>query len=148
MQIRWAVTDRLCLLARPRDEDEMREIADEAGLGLLIQLFDPANPTEAATDWSKVAEEYEFEVRRIEAPDFGAPRIDPASLAELATKAREIFEDDGAVGMHCNAGIGRTGTMALLLMAELIRQNGSCSETSEQMDMVTDYLRNNWQGGC
>jgi len=146
MDIRWAVMDRLCLFRRPMNEEEMLEIADEAGLGLLIQLFDPESPEEVATDWSEVAEEYEFDVWRVEAPDFGAPRLRPGEIADIARRAKEVFEEDGAVGIHCGAGIGRTGTMALLLMAELIRQSGSCSETGEQIAMIENYLREDWTG--
>ena len=138
----------MCLFGRPEDAEEMSEIADEAELGLLIQLYDPANPVEVATDWTEVAEESDFEIRRISAPDFGAPEISPAELAELAMQARVAFEEDGAVGIHCGAGIGRTGTMALLLMAELIRQNGSCAETDEQMQSVIMYLKDSWTGNC
>jgi len=140
--------DRLCLFGRPKDEKEMREIADKAGLGLLVQLFDPAKPEEVATDWTKVANEFNFEVRRIETPDFGVPKVDPEGLAELARHAKEAFDADEAVGIHCGAGIGRTGTMALMLMAELIRQSGSCSETEGQMASVVQFLENNWMGSC
>jgi protein-tyrosine phosphatase len=69
-------------------------------------------------------------------------------LAALAKHAREAFEADEAVGIHCGAGIGRTGTMALMLMAELIRQSGSCSETDEQLALVTEYLNRSWHGRC
>ena len=148
MEIRWAVLDRLCLFGRPSNEKEMREIADKAGLGLLIQLYDPARPEEVATDWTKVANEFNFEVKRIETPDFGVPKIDPSGLAELARHAKEAFDADEAVGIHCGAGIGRTGTMALMLLAELIRQSGSCSETDEQLQSVTKYLKDSWTGNC
>jgi len=148
MEIRWAVVDRLCLFERPEGETEMREVADKAGLGLLIQLFDPNRPDEVATDWTKVAKEFNFEVKRIETPDFGVPLIDSKGIAALARHAREAFDADRAVGIHCGAGIGRTGTMALLLMAELIRQSGSCSENEQQLAYVEEYLRRNWTGKC
>ncbi len=141
MELRWAVMDRLCLFSRPRDEKEMREIADKAGLGLLIQLYDPTKTEELATDWTKVAREANFEVKRVAAPDFGVPKISHDELAELARHAKEAFDADEAVGIHCGAGIGRTGTMALVLMAELIRQSGSCSETDEQLDFVHHFLK-------
>ncbi len=148
MEIRWAVEDKLCLFGRPSDEKEMREIADKGGLGLLIQLYDPSRPEEVATDWTKVAKDFNFEVKRIETPDFGVPKIGPEGLAELAKHAKEAFDADEAVGIHCGAGIGRTGTMALLLMAELIRQSGSCSETDEQLQSITQYLKDRWMGNC
>lgn len=148
MELRWAITDRLCLFGRPKDEKEMREIADKGGLGLLIQLFDPSSPEEIAADWTKVAKEFNFEVKRFEAPDFGAVKITAVEIAELARHAKEAFDADEAVGIHCGAGIGRTGTMALLLAAELIRQGGSCSETDEQLRSIDDYLKRNWSGQC
>jgi len=148
MEIRWAVMDRLCLFGRPKDEKEMREVAEKAGLGLLIQLFDPSRAEEVATDWTKVAREFDFEVKRIETPDFGVPVVSPEELTELAKHAEEAFDADEAVGIHCGAGIGRTGTMALLLMAELIRQSGSCSETDEQLQSVVRYLKDSWMGSC
>lgn len=148
MEIRWAVMDRLCLFGRPHDEKEMREIADKAGLGILIQLFDPSRPEEMATDWTRVAKEFNFEVKRIETPDFGVPKVDPSGLSALAKHAKEAFEADEAVGIHCGAGIGRTGTMALMLVAELIRQSGSCSETDEQLAFVKEYLQGSWMGKC
>jgi predicted protein tyrosine phosphatase len=148
MDIRWAVMDRLCLFGRPNDETEMREIADKADLGLLIQLYDPARPEEVATDWTKVAKEFNFEVKRIATPDFGVPGVSPDELTELAKHAKEAFDADEAVGIHCGAGIGRTGTMAMLLMAELIRQSGSCSETDEQLQSVVQYLTGSWMRSC
>ncbi len=148
MEIRWAIVDRLCLFGRPESESEMREIAEKAGLGLLIQLFDPARQEEVETDWAEVAKEFNFEVKRIETPDFGVPRVEPGGIAALAKHAKEAFEADEAVGIHCGAGVGRTGTMALLLMAELIRQSGSCSETDEQLASVEGYLRKSWLGNC
>ncbi len=148
MEVRWAVMDRLCLFAMPESEKEMREIADEAGLGLLIQLYDPSRPEEVGADWTKVANELNFEVKRIETPDFGVPKVTPDELADLARHAKEAFDADETVGIHCGAGIGRTGTMALLLVAEMIRQAGSCSETDEQFQFVTMFLKDNWQGRC
>jgi len=142
VEIHWVIVDKLCLFRRPENEKEMREIADHAGLGLLIQLFDPAKPEEVATDWTKVAREFNFEVKRIEAPDFGVPKTDAAEIEELARHAKEAFDADEAVGIHCGAGIGRTGTLALVLMAELIRQSGSCSENDEQLDFVVKFLQN------
>ena len=148
MRIRWAVEDRLCLFGMPESEKEMRDIAEKAGLGLLIQLYDPDCPEEIATDWTKIAKEFNFEVKRIETPDFGVPRLERGAIAALGKHAKEAFEADEAVGIHCGAGIGRTGTMALMLVAELIRQTGSCSETDEQIALVEDYLRNSWRGKC
>lgn len=147
MELRWAIVDRLCLFGRPRDEKEMRDIA-EKGLGMIIQLYDPKSREEIATDWTKVANEFNIEVKRIETPDFGVPKITPDELSELARHAKEAFDADEAVGIHCGYGIGRTGTMALLLVAELIRQSGSCPESEEQMKFVDDYLRGTWSGRC
>jgi len=148
LEIRWAIVDRLCLFGRPETEKEMREIADKAGLGLLIQLYDPNRPEEVATDWTKVANEFNFEVRRIETPDFGIPKVDAKELAEIARHSKEAFDADEAVGIHCGAGIGRTGTMALMLLAELVRQSGSCSETDQQLEFVKAHLSENWTGRC
>jgi protein-tyrosine phosphatase len=148
MEICWVIEDRLCLFGRPGDENEMRDIAEKAGLGLLIQLFDPARTEEVATDWTKTASEMNFEVKRIETPDFGVPKIDASGISDLAKHAREAFDADEAVGIHCGAGIGRTGTMALLLVAELIRQSGSCSENDRQLAFIQDYLKDSWVGRC
>ncbi len=82
------------------------------------------------------------------APDFGPPKVSAAEVSELAKHAKEAFDADEAVGIHCGAGIGRTGTMALLLMAELIRQSGSCSETDEQLGSVVQFLKESWTGNC
>ena len=148
VEIRWAVEDRICMFDLPNDETEMRDIADKCGLGVLVQLYDPKNPKEANTDWTKVAKEVGFEVIRIENPDFDPPHIDAAGLTALAKHALEAFDADEAVGIHCGMGIGRTGTMALLLAAELIKQNGSCAERPSQLKFIESYLENSWMGKC
>ncbi len=140
--------DRLCLFDMPDSEAEMRRIADQTGLGLLIQLYDPDMPKEKDLDWSKVAAEFNFEVRKIEAPDFQAPKLAAGVLSELTKHALEAFRADQCVGIHCGYGIGRTGTMALVLMAELIKQNGSCSESEAQLKFVEQYLESSWMGKC
>ncbi len=146
--IRWAVEDRICMFGLPKSEQEMREIAEEGVLGVLVQLYDPNNPDEANLDWSKVAKEKGIEVVRIENPDFEPPKIDSAQIRALGKHAREAFDADEAVGIHCGAGIGRTGTMAMLLLAELIREAGSCSERPSQIKFVEKYLEESWMGGC
>lgn len=148
MDIRWVIEDRICVFGRPKDEKEMREIADKAGLGLLIQLYDPSKPEEVATDWTKVAKEFNFEVKRIETPDFGVPRIEAGGIAALAKHALEAFDADECVGIHCGAGIGRTGTMAVVLMAELVRKAGSCPESDEQVRFIEEYLKTDWAAKC
>ena len=148
VEIRWAVEDRVCLFSLPRNEDEMREIAEKTALGVLVQLFDPRVSQEANLDWSKVAKEVGFEIIRIEDHDFEPPALAPGQLSALAKHAKEAFDADESVGIHCGMGIGRSGTMALLLMAELVRQAGSCSERPSQVKYIEKYLEDEWMGKC
>lgn len=147
-EIRWAIMDRLCLFDLPGSEEEMRRVAEQTGMGLLIQLYDPSIPKERDLDWSKVAADMNFEVKKIEAPDFQAPKAVPGLISELAKHTLEAFTADECVGIHCGYGKGRTGTMALVLMAELIKQSGSCSESEAQLKYIEQYLEGAWMGKC
>ena len=78
-------------------------------------------------------------------PDFGVPTSQAAFL-NLGRSVAEHLREGERVLIHCGAGIGRTGTLAVSVLMALgmnkedackaIEQAGSGPETSDQRDLV------------
>jgi len=78
-------------------------------------------------------------------PDFGVPE-DRGAFLDLARSVADSLREGERVLIHCGAGIGRTGTLAVCVLMALgmgkeesyqaVRNAGSNPETSEQEELV------------
>lgn len=83
-------------------------------------------------------------------PDFGIP-ADEAAYRDEARRAAGLIRRGETILVHCGAGIGRTGTFALCVLAalgmpgeeasEAVSAAGSGPETAEQSELVGRMLR-------
>ncbi len=100
----WVVDDALAGMPRPGAHAELeadfRFLADQK-IDLLVSL------TEAGVDEDE-AEAFGVDVLHLPVKDFGAPTLD--QLCTFTKVAREHLAAGRRVGVHCGAGLGRTGT--------------------------------------
>jgi len=101
----WVIDDQLAGMSRPgtgtRIEDDVAFLK-EHGIDLLVSL------TEDVLDSSLLAE-HEIKSLHLPVPDFHPPTLE--QQIEFVEKASQTLSDGGRVGVHCTAGIGRSGTM-------------------------------------
>jgi len=100
----WVVEGKLAGMARPgavRSLDEDLASLQAHGIVLLVSLTE--TPTPAAD-----AARYGIEVLHLPVEDFTPPTQE--QLFSFAHKTRESLAAGGVVGVHCGAGLGRTGT--------------------------------------
>jgi len=81
--------------------------------------------------------------------DYGVPERQ-SDFASLVKDIAERLRNGERIVIHCGAGIGRTGTMACCILAELghsedearnaIKAAGSGPETDEQNDLIHWYV--------
>jgi protein-tyrosine phosphatase len=84
-------------------------------------------------------------IERLAIPDFGVPD-DAEAFAGLAARIATRLREGRRVLIHCGAGIGRTGTLAVCVLLAMgytraaaeaaVRASGSHPETAAQQDLV------------
>jgi atypical dual specificity phosphatase len=101
----WVIPERLAGMGRPgllRDmETDLAAIAG-AGISMLVSLTGEPVPQTALRAFG-------LQGRHFPVPDMGVPAIGPA--ARLCRDVERNILAGGAVAIHCQAGLGRTGTM-------------------------------------
>jgi protein-tyrosine phosphatase len=118
----WIIEKRLAILPRPRGgewlEDEVASYAQQ-GVQVLLTLLEPEEEIELGLfDEVVLAEKHGLDFLRYPVPDRGVPR----SPDLFAAVIRDLADGGKAVGVHCRAGIGRSG---LATAAFLVRDGES-----------------------
>jgi atypical dual specificity phosphatase len=101
----WVIEDQLAGMPQPGSLTPLEEDAAflaEQGVDLLISLTGGIPNPDVLAD-------YEIESVHIPVEDFHPPTL--AQQVEFVEKTAETLDAGGRVGVHCAAGIGRTGTM-------------------------------------
>lgn len=115
----WVVDERLAGMPRPGGhgdlEADLAFLADQK-IELLVSL------TEHGTD-ADAAEALGIRVLHLPVKDFGAPSLE--QLCAFTNAARDQLASGKRVGVHCGAGLGRTGTF---LAAYFVREGMTADE--------------------
>ncbi|MFC1639462.1 dual specificity protein phosphatase family protein [Gemmatimonadota bacterium] len=140
----WVVDQQLAGMPRPGTgtslEGDLTFLAEQ-GIDLLISL------TEKALDASALAEA-QIESLHLPVPDFRPPALD--QQIEFVERTSQKIRDGGRVGVHCTAGMGRSGTMLATYLVFLGSPPGEAIakvrelrpgsiETAEQEDAIRAY---------
>ncbi|MBK8207492.1 MAG: dual specificity protein phosphatase family protein [Planctomycetes bacterium] len=115
----WVMDRRIAILPRPRGgdwlEDEIASYAQQ-GVQVLLSLLEPAEELELGLfDEVLFAEKFGLDFMRYAIPDRGVPR----SPALFAATINDLANSGKAVGVHCRAGIGRSGLAAAAMLVRL-----------------------------
>ena len=101
----WVIDQQLAGMPRPGTSaylgDDLAFLAEQ-GVDLLVSL------TTETLDTSLLAE-FEIESLHLPVPDFHPPTLE--QQIEFVERASQQVDKGGRVGVHCAAGLGRSGTM-------------------------------------
>ena len=140
----WVVEGKLAGMARlgvhQPLEDDLASL-ESLGISLLVSLTEESTPASTAAH-------YGIEVLHLPVQDFTPPTQE--QLFAFAAEARESLDAGRAVGVHCGAGLGRTGTVlasyfvtegmtATEAIAEVRKLRPGSIETPEQEQAVHTF---------
>ena len=147
----WVIPGRLAILPKPRGgewlDDEIASYAAQ-GLQVLLTLLTPDEEIELElTDEVVLAEKHGLDFMRYSIADRGIPK----SATLFAEVIHDLADSGKAVGVHCRAGIGRSGLATAAIMLRLGHELGDAWEsiatarrvrvpdTPEQRDWVASH---------
>jgi atypical dual specificity phosphatase len=137
----WVIPERLAALAAP-DEAQLARLA-RLGFGVLISLNESPPPSAAVI-------RHGMDHVAISFADHTAPA--PEQIERFVSVVADRLATGQTVGVHCAAGVGRTGTMIACYLvstgmtpeqaiATVRRRRPGAVETTEQERAVWDYWR-------
>lgn len=145
------VPGRLLLHSMPgRDEpwSEFLKAAASAGVTDLVCLTPWAEMRAKSPEYAAAVESggaLPFEFHSAPVPDFDLPK-DPDLFLRHVVETGKRLESGAVVLIHCGAGIGRTGTVAVCVLRQLgvryetavrqVREAGSGPETEPQRELA------------
>ncbi len=139
----WLIKGEIAGMARPDSTINDFEVLKNKNIEAIVSL------TESSLD-KVLIEEFGFEVKYIPVKDFSTPRIE--QIEDFLEFAEKIRAAGKKLVVHCDGGMGRTGTMLACYLVskginaakaiEIVRRKRPNSiETKEQEQVVFKFWR-------
>ena len=137
----WLIEGEIAGMAKPATTISDFEVLKDRDIGAIVSLTEsPLN--------KGLIEEFGFESKHIPVKDFETPSLE--QIEAFLGFAKNVRANDKKLVVHCDAGVGRTGTMLACYLVskgynaekaiELVREKRPGSiETSEQEKIVFKY---------
>ncbi len=137
----WLIEDEIAGMAKPASSEHDFEFLKDNGIKAIVSLTE--NPLSKA-----LIEEFGFTVKHIPVRDFEPPTLE--QIQDFVTFTRKASLEGKKLAVHCEAGIGRTGTMlacylvsegysAASAIEEVRTKRPGSIETIEQEEIVLKY---------
>ncbi|HHT9133340.1 MAG TPA: dual specificity protein phosphatase 23 [Candidatus Avalokitesvara rifleensis] len=137
----WLVPDEIAGMARPASKVSDFEFLKERDIDAIVSLTEsPLSNT--------LIEEFGFEYKHVPVEDLTAPTLEQIDeFVEFAVRMKKMGKK---VAVHCEAGIGRTGTMLACYLVhggysardavnEVRKKRPGSIETVEQEEIIARY---------